>query len=410
MTVARRSILITAAAMAGAPVLGGVVQPPGLSSPAHADGTDIDLGQWLRIPSLSDDFTAPIDPSRWRRGLWYPTSGVGAFRDENADVSGDNLRLHARRESYGGKAYTFGAVESVFDTPGVCSYVEVRAKALTTAANVLSAIWLQSSTLEGTDTLMTHPNPEIDVQETFKNHAMSMATHLWPAGGGHIAHGGREYASRLDVSQDYHMYGVERRDGRIRFYWDRHLAWDLPAPDPSLWRMSRHVVLSLEGHRGRPVDSRLPATFDIDYVHTYSLDTRIPSPERWIRVIDPGTGLCLTRTGEGVVLAEDRDDDSAIWILDRQDDLTCVLTGPDGGVLGLEHKDGGSGTSVRAVAGAATGPDTQGSRQRWHCLEAGGGFQLLSKLSGLPLVVDQGRPVLGRDSSSAPHPWRLEAA
>ena len=136
-TLNRRSVMLSAAALTGLPLLGQV------SAHAEGEGPGIDLGEWTLIDSLSDGFDAPLDSARWHRGLWYPTSGVGAFRDENAEVSDGVLRLWARAEGSGGgggASHTFGAVESVFDTPGVCSYVEVRARALPSAARVLSAV------------------------------------------------------------------------------------------------------------------------------------------------------------------------------------------------------------------------------------------------------------------------------
>ena len=138
-TLNRRSVMLSAAALTGLPLLGQVS--------AHAEGPGIDLGEWTLIDSLSDSFDAPLDAARWRRGLWYSVSGAGAFREENAETSDGVLHLTAKAESFRNKSHTFGAVESVFDTPGVCSYVEVRAKALPSAANVLSAVWFQSSTL-----------------------------------------------------------------------------------------------------------------------------------------------------------------------------------------------------------------------------------------------------------------------
>ena len=38
--------------------------------------------------------------------------------------------------------------------------------------------------------------------------------------------------------------------------------------------MARHVVLSLEGHLGDPVDGHLPQSFLVDYVRTY-----VPAPD-----------------------------------------------------------------------------------------------------------------------------------
>ena len=121
-------------------------------------------GKWNLVVAASDEFDgSTLDAAKWKKGLWYDTSGVLAFKQENITVSGGNLVLTARKEVFNEKSYTCGAVESLFDVPGVNSYLEVRAKALPRVANVLSAIWLQSSPL----TLANNPNPEIDIQETF---------------------------------------------------------------------------------------------------------------------------------------------------------------------------------------------------------------------------------------------------
>ena len=134
------------------------------------------IGTWNLVVAASDEFDgSTLDAAKWKKGLWYDTSGVLAFKQENIAVSGGNLVLTARKEAFNEKSYTFGAVESLFDVPGANSYVEVRAKALHRNANVLSAIWLQSSPLTSTN----NPNPEIDIQETFNYHRMDSTLHTW---------------------------------------------------------------------------------------------------------------------------------------------------------------------------------------------------------------------------------------
>lgn len=231
MTLTRRNAILSAAALTGLPLL---LPSQARAQEVGAGATDVNLEEWTLIDSLSDNFDTPLDPSRWHKRLWYPASGVGAFRDENAEASDGVLHLWARAERHEGRDHTFGAVESVFDTPGVCSYVEVRARALPSAAHVLSAVWLQSSNLDSQNALAADPNPEIDVQETFDLHAMTSATHIWPGNteADHRSFGGHTYASAEDVSADYHLYGVERREGEVLLYWDRHLVWRLPAPTP----------------------------------------------------------------------------------------------------------------------------------------------------------------------------------
>jgi beta-glucanase (GH16 family) len=234
-------------------------------------------GKWSLVPSASDEFDGPVlDAAKWRKGLWYAESGVLAFRPENVTVSDGDLVLAARREAFGGKTHTGGAVESLFDVPGADSYVEVRARALRRDANVLSAIWLQSSPL----TLARNPNPEIDIQETFDYRALVSTLHTWaidprtpvPATPDEYIHAQtppHEFDAGVDVSADFHVYGLERRDGKLRFYFDGKLAWEVVPPDPAFVTMPRHVVLSLEGHLGDPVDRHLPEEFRVDYVRTY---------------------------------------------------------------------------------------------------------------------------------------------
>lgn len=228
-------------------------------------------GCWTLAPAASDDFTS-FDSGRWTKGLWYATSGVGAFNPANVTLTGGELELTAKLETYNGMSYTFGAVESTFDVPGAPSYVEVRAKVLDSAANVLSAIWMQSSPLS----LANNPNPEIDIQETFTYNQVLTSLHRWimarPGDTNYTHHedAHERYTTRVaDSSDGYHVYGLERNNGVLRSYFDNELVWQVTPRDVAYLTLPRHLVLSLEGHLGQPVDAHLPATFRIDYVHTY---------------------------------------------------------------------------------------------------------------------------------------------
>ncbi|WP_128683176.1 glycoside hydrolase family 16 protein [Actinomyces qiguomingii] len=408
MTITRRHALVSVALFAGVPLMDGAVSPD-----AVAAGRELDLANWTMVDSLSDEFDTPLNPDRWHKGLWYPGSDLHAFRDDNALTEGGNLRLYARKEYYAGKGYTFGAVESVFDTPGVCSYVEVRAKCLAGAANVLSAIWLQSSRLDGVNHLLADPNPEIDIQENTADRVMQAALHLWPGNdeARHVRYGGNANPNvGVDVTADYHLYGAERRDGRLRLYFDRRLLWELPAPDPSLWRMSRHVVFSLEAHRGWPRDAGLPASFDIDYVHTYYRTPEAVQPDGVYRIVESTTGRCLVRTENGPVLSGKAAevDEASRWRLIRQDDFTYVVSDPDGvGTLGLGALSGYPGTVVVINQAGVTGADSAGSVNRWHVLPSTSTTErvrLLSKFAGLALAPGEDGVLVGEDDVD----WILE--
>ena len=252
----------------------------GLQAAARPDTTTFDVmpaGRWNLVAAASDEFDGfTLDTAKWKKGLWYETSGVLAFKQENIAVADGNLVLTAKRESFNEKSYTFGAVESLFDVPGADSYVEIRARALHRNANVLSAIWMQSSPL----TVAANPNPEIDIQETFDYHGLVSTLHTWaidpekPAPTAetdyiHTRTDPHAFKTGVDVSADYHVYGLERSYGKLRFYFDGQLAWEVAPSERSFVSMPRHVVLSLEGHLGDPVDGYLPQSFLVDYVRTY---------------------------------------------------------------------------------------------------------------------------------------------
>jgi hypothetical protein len=141
---------------------------------------------------------------------------------------------------------------------------------------VLSAVWLQSSPL----TLANNPNPEIDVQETFDYRALASTLHTWairpenpsPSAPDEYIHTQtprHEFPVGVDVGEDFHVYGLERSNGKLRFYFDGKPAWEVAPTEPSFVDMPRHVVLSLEGHLGDPADGSLPQSFLVDYVRTY---------------------------------------------------------------------------------------------------------------------------------------------
>ncbi|WCC79699.1 glycoside hydrolase family 16 protein [Cutibacterium equinum] len=386
----RRSVLGAAILTASASVVVG-------HGRAVAADADIDLTGWTLL-NIGDEFTDPVrSSSQWHRGLWYPHSGKGLFRDANVSFSDGQLRLAARAEQIDTFSYTFSAVESVFDVPGLCTYVEVRAKALPSAANVLSAIWMQSSALDGGPSLLAgaEPNPELDIEETFDHTKMNIATHVWPDNTEttHRSFGGYSYPVGVDISRDFHTYGVERRDGRLRFYFDRHLAWETNPGDSSLWRMSRHMVLSLEGHLGTPVASQLPATFDIDYVRTWYA----PNP-----ALESGDYLLTSADGRFLVSHDGAPTLQAqpqTWRVVRHDDCTYSLSTPDGAVLGVDTEAGKH--EVVVGSGRLTTSDAGGSLNRWHLLAGRSGRTLHSKFTGLPIIVADSRVIEGVDGDPA---------
>lgn len=342
---------------------------------------------WIPVPELSDEFNGTaLDTSKWKTGLWYSVSGVGAFNDNNVSVSGGNLVIAAKKENYNGKAYTFGAVESKFDIPGINSYVEIRAKALDSSANVLSAIWMQSSPM----TSASNPNPEIDIQETFDFNKMTSALHTWKVNPDfHMPYGSHKWNTGVNVSADYHVYGLERRDGKLRFYFDGQLAWETKPVDSSLVEMARHMVLSLEGHLGNPNDAFLPGTFQVDYVRTYYADNANVPADGSYKIMNRKSGKALqvpaSSSADGMQLIQQAygGGNHEKWMITKNPDGTFTIKN----VNSLKNMDLSGGNTANGTPVIQSSVTNQ-TNQNWHLIPTGDGYyKILSSVSGKAAAV-----------------------
>ncbi len=229
----------------------------------------LNVKSWKLLKGTGDEFNSKsLDTAKWQMGLWYDVSGDFAFKNENITVSNGNLHLTAKTEKYKDKEFTIGAVESKFELPAEPSLIRVRAKLLADTANVCSAIWLQSW-----PEVVRNPNPEIDIIEYFQKNEMHMNLFTWDKDNTgnykHVDFNGNIFDYKKDMSSDYHVYGLSRINGQLRFYFNDRLVCTWNCPNTSFSTMPRHVILSLEGHRYQPKTSMLPASFDIDWVRIY---------------------------------------------------------------------------------------------------------------------------------------------
>lgn len=346
---------------------------------------------WTLLETSSDEFEGTeLDTSKWTNGIWYDTSSDLAFNSENVSVSAGNLVLTARKENYNGKAYTIGSVESKFDVPGTDSYVEVRAKALDSKANVLSAIWLQSSPL----TSALNPNPEIDIMETFDFSKMTSTIHIWKQSPNiHLQLGKNNWNTGVsDISNDYHTYGLERRNGKMRFYFDRQLVWEKTSSYDSFVELSRHMVLSLEGHLGAPAQAYLPSEFLVDYVRTYYYSDFSGIPDNGTyKIVNRHSGKVLnvpeSSLNDATQLTQSTysGGDNEKWNLTKNPDNTYFIQN----VLSNKCVDLTADSGVTSNGTSITQYTYHGdSNQRWYLVPTDNGyFRIISALSGKALCV-----------------------
>lgn len=373
-------------------------------------------GNWTLLPAASDEFNgASLDESKWKNGIWYDVTTDLAFHPDNVSVRDGNLVLAAKKQAYNGKNYTAAAVESKFDVPGTASYVEVRAKALDKKANVLSAIWMQSSPLNHA----LNPNPEIDIMETFDYSKMTSTLHTWHQNPSiHLQRGTKGWNTGLDdISADYHTYALERRDGKLRFYFDGQLTWEKTSTEDSFVELSRHMVLSLEGHLGMPVDEYLPGEFLVDYVRTYydSDFAGVPADGLY-QIVNRQSGKALAvpdaNAKNSMQLVQKDKAAAGVWKLWKQEDGTWSMANAENGNCVDLTADGGiTSNGVPVIQYGYHG----GTNQRWYLVPTdGGAFKIMSALSGKSLCVkdaslEENAPVIqwtyGNDNADTNDEW-----
>ncbi len=168
----------------------------------------------------SDEFNgSSLNTSNWTYETGTGSGGWGnnelqyyTGRSENVQVTGGNLVITARRESYGGMNYTSARIK----TQGLKSFtygkVEARIK-LPTGQGLWPAFWMLGTNI----TSVGWPYcGEIDIMERVNFNSYVNGTVHWDANG--YASYGRT-SGNLDFSQ-YHVYSIEWDSSYIRWFVD----------------------------------------------------------------------------------------------------------------------------------------------------------------------------------------------
>ena len=386
-----------------------------------AEAAPPESSNWTLLPAASDEFDGTcLDEQKWTNGIWYDVTTDLAFHPDNVSVRDGNLVLAAKKEAYNGKNYTAAAVESKFEVPGTASYVEVRAKALDKKANVLSAIWMQSSPLNSA----LNPNPEIDIMETFDYTKMTSTLHTWHQNPSiHLQRGTKGWKTGLeDISADYHTYALERRDGKLRFYFDGQLTWEKTSIEDSFVELSRHMVLSLEGHLGTPAEEYLPGEFLVDYVRTYydSDFAGVPADGNY-QIVNRQSKKALdipdAQAGGSAQLVQKDTASAGSWTLWKQADDTWTMTNTaNGNCVDLTADTGVTSNGTAVVQYGYHGE----ANQKWYLVPTdGGAFKIISALSGKALCVkdaslEENAPIVqwtyGNDNQDTNDEWMFVPA
>lgn len=243
----------------------------------HADPPD--GPSWKPVPALSDEFSGTqLDPEKWhnhnpqwvgRPPVYFHPDCV-AVRDGMLRLTALNHQDSAARNPPRRFTHLSGFVKG--KTPIRYGYFELKAKLMD--STLVSGFWLY----QHTDAEWT----EIDIFEVpagvpGRRDKLHTNVHVFhspafrEAGRGHYQDS-RPWRAPSDLADDFHVYGLEWTADRIRWFVDGKV---IRTRKNEYWHQPLHLNINNESNDwfdARPDDKRLPATYEIDYVRTWTIE------------------------------------------------------------------------------------------------------------------------------------------
>ncbi|GGD95830.1 hypothetical protein GCM10011390_13250 [Aureimonas endophytica] len=248
-----------------------------------AAGPAIDLSGYER--TFSEDFDsldvtpwgATAEGSRWiAHTPWAGDFGDAQFADPQPGypftLHDGVLRIEARKRPDG--KWESGLL-AANDPRGRgfsqrYGYFEARMK-FPPGKGVWPAFWLMGNAKPGFAS-------EIDVVEYYGHDPSIFHTvwHIWREEWGK-PNEGEGHMTKVppgSLSDDFHTYGVDVAEDKVRFYFDRREIWSMKTPDE--YKMPFYPLVNLALGSGWPIDETPnPSYLWVDYVHVYQ---RKPAP------------------------------------------------------------------------------------------------------------------------------------
>ncbi|TKJ38212.1 MAG: hypothetical protein CEE38_05485 [Planctomycetes bacterium B3_Pla] len=280
-------------------------------------------GGWTRYELMSDEFEGvKLDTEKWwpKNPRWLGRQPA-YFYPGNVTVSDGKLHLTMRKQEVpempknkGYHTYTSAAVQS--KTRVKYGYFEIKCKPMKSHGS--SSFWFYNSTPE----LWT----EIDVFEIGggapgfeKKYNMNVHVFRTPTEKEHWSvHGA--WAAPSDLADDYHVYGLEWDEERIRWYFDGVLV---------RWIENTHwhqpLTLNFDSETmpkwfGLPKDIDLPSTYSIEYVRAWKksdADSFVQVSPRDERYFELSNGTPHVPIGLNMIAPWGSDEKEALATMDR---------------------------------------------------------------------------------------------
>ena len=228
--------------------------------------------------SWSDTFDgSSLDSSKWMYRTDVKASS--SQTPQNVAVTGGNLVIFMRKQTDRSKQYTGGGVIS--KKPFHYGYFEARAK-LFAGTGWHQSVWAMAVT-DGSTTYPPNIRTEIDGLE-FDSDAPSkgrMGLIIWQ-GPSHSQNrsctaGVRRGPLGVDATTDFHTYGFEYTEQKVKYYLDGDLrcVFDYPPADGEHDEINFWLTaIGYEMHGVKIDDSKLPGKMLVDFAAFYESETK----------------------------------------------------------------------------------------------------------------------------------------
>ncbi len=223
----------------------------------------------------SDEFNTPgaPDPTKWSYNIGaggWGNNEVQYYTDsqENSIVEGGVLKITAKKQNFGGSAYTSARLVSENKYEFKYGKVEFRAK-LPTGGGTWPALWMLGQNYA------TNAWPacgEIDVMEHVGNNQNVIhGTLHYPGNSG--GNGNSGTTTIADVSTNFHIYSVTWSATSIKFYVDDVLYHSYANVASSPFNADFFLIMNVAmgGNFGGTIDPAfVQSTMEVDYVKVYN--------------------------------------------------------------------------------------------------------------------------------------------
>lgn len=260
--------------------------------------------QWTQI--WADEFDGNSLAGHWEpmigNGSAYGIPGWGnnerqyyTNRSSNVTVSDGTLKITARRENFGGQAYTSARLRTMGNFEFKWGRIEARMK-LPSTSGVWPALWMlpTDSPYGGWAS-----SGEIDIMESVNNADRIYGTIHHGGGWPNNAYTGNSTVTGIDYSQGFHDYVVEWDPNQIRWYLDGVLfgtinssQWfssSAPGNPRAPFDMPFHLLVNVAVGGNFPGDpngsAQYPQTLEVDYIRVLRREQR---PFQGVSRVVPG--------------------------------------------------------------------------------------------------------------------------